>query len=74
MTPPGIETATFRFVVKYLNHCATISGPQNERVVEILSLNAPMQAEGKFAIPQLGSLSLLGFFICRGAIDHSLST
>jgi hypothetical protein len=27
MTPPGIETATFRFVAEYLNHCATISGP-----------------------------------------------
>jgi hypothetical protein len=23
MTPPGIESATFRFVAKYLNHCAT---------------------------------------------------
>jgi hypothetical protein len=28
MTPSGIEPATFRFVAKYLNHCATISGPQ----------------------------------------------
>jgi hypothetical protein len=28
MTPYGIEPATFRFVEKYLNHCATISGPQ----------------------------------------------
>jgi hypothetical protein len=27
MTPSGIEPATFRFVAKYLNHCATISGP-----------------------------------------------
>jgi hypothetical protein len=26
MTPSGIETATFRFVAQYLNHCATISG------------------------------------------------
>jgi hypothetical protein len=26
MTPSGIETATFRFVVQYLDHCATISG------------------------------------------------
>jgi hypothetical protein len=24
MTPSGIETATFRFVAQYLNHCATI--------------------------------------------------
>ena len=23
MTPPGIETATYRFVAQYLNHCAT---------------------------------------------------
>jgi hypothetical protein len=23
MTPPGIETATFRFVAQHLNHCAT---------------------------------------------------
>ena len=23
MTPPGIEPATFRFVVQHLNHCAT---------------------------------------------------
>jgi hypothetical protein len=23
MTPPGIELATFQFVAKYLNHCAT---------------------------------------------------
>jgi hypothetical protein len=23
----GIEPATFRFVARYLNHCATISGP-----------------------------------------------
>jgi hypothetical protein len=28
MTPSGIEPATFRFVVQYINHCATISGPQ----------------------------------------------
>jgi hypothetical protein len=28
MTPSGIEPATFRFVAQYLNHCATISGPQ----------------------------------------------
>jgi hypothetical protein len=28
MTPSGIEEATFRFVALYLNHCATISGPQ----------------------------------------------
>jgi hypothetical protein len=27
MKPSGIEPATFRFVAKYLNHCATISGP-----------------------------------------------
>jgi hypothetical protein len=27
MTPSGIEPATFRFVARYLNHCATISGP-----------------------------------------------
>jgi hypothetical protein len=27
MTPSGIEPATFRFVAQYLNHCATISGP-----------------------------------------------
>jgi hypothetical protein len=27
MIPSGIEPATFRFVAKYLNHCATISGP-----------------------------------------------
>jgi hypothetical protein len=26
MTPSGIEP--FRFVAQYLNHCATISGPQ----------------------------------------------
>jgi hypothetical protein len=28
MTPFGIEPATFRFVAQYLNHYATISGPQ----------------------------------------------
>jgi hypothetical protein len=28
MAPSGIEPATFRFVAQYLNHCATISGPQ----------------------------------------------
>jgi hypothetical protein len=28
VTPSGIEPATFRFVTQYLNHCATISGPQ----------------------------------------------
>jgi hypothetical protein len=28
MTPSGIEPATFRFVAQYLNHRATISGPQ----------------------------------------------
>jgi hypothetical protein len=28
MTLSGIETATFRFVAQYLNHCATISGPR----------------------------------------------
>jgi hypothetical protein len=28
MTLSGIEPATFRFVAHYLNHCATISGPQ----------------------------------------------
>jgi hypothetical protein len=28
MTLSGIEPATFRFVAQYLNHCATISGPQ----------------------------------------------
>jgi hypothetical protein len=27
MTPSGIEPSTFRFVSQYLNHCATISGP-----------------------------------------------
>jgi hypothetical protein len=27
MTPSGIESATFRFVAQYLNHCAT-AGPQ----------------------------------------------
>jgi hypothetical protein len=31
MTPSGIESATFRFVAQYLNHCATISGPHNCR-------------------------------------------
>jgi hypothetical protein len=31
MTPSGIEPATFRFVAQYLNHCATISGPQIAR-------------------------------------------
>jgi hypothetical protein len=29
MTPSEIESATFRFVAQYLNHCATISGPRN---------------------------------------------
>jgi hypothetical protein len=29
MTPSGIEPATFRSVAQYLNHCATISGPNN---------------------------------------------
>jgi hypothetical protein len=29
MTPSGIEPATFRFVVQYFNHCATISGPKD---------------------------------------------
>jgi hypothetical protein len=24
MTPSGIEPATFRFVMQYLNHCATV--------------------------------------------------
>jgi hypothetical protein len=28
VTPPGIEPATFQFIAQYLNHCATISGPQ----------------------------------------------
>jgi hypothetical protein len=28
MTPSEIEPATFRFVAQYLNHYATISGPQ----------------------------------------------
>jgi hypothetical protein len=28
MTPSGIEPSTFRFVAQYLNHWATISGPQ----------------------------------------------
>jgi hypothetical protein len=28
VTPSAIEPATFRFVAKYLNHCATISGRQ----------------------------------------------
>jgi hypothetical protein len=28
MTPSEIEPATFKFVAQYLNHCATISGPQ----------------------------------------------
>jgi hypothetical protein len=28
MTPSGIKPETFRFVAQYLNHCATISGPQ----------------------------------------------
>jgi hypothetical protein len=27
MTSSGIEPATFRFVAQYLNHCATINGP-----------------------------------------------
>jgi hypothetical protein len=27
MSPSGIEPVTFRFVLQYLNHCATISGP-----------------------------------------------
>jgi hypothetical protein len=27
MTPSGLEPTTFRFVAKYLKHCATISGP-----------------------------------------------
>jgi hypothetical protein len=31
MTPSGIEAATFRFVAQYLNHCATISDPQQKR-------------------------------------------
>jgi hypothetical protein len=26
VTPSGIEPATFRFVVQYLNHCATAGG------------------------------------------------
>jgi hypothetical protein len=29
LTPSGIETATFRFVAQYLNHCATISCPHS---------------------------------------------
>jgi hypothetical protein len=32
MTPSGIEPATFRFVAQYLNHCATISGPQGHHL------------------------------------------
>jgi hypothetical protein len=28
MTPSGMEPATFRLVAQYLNHFATISGPQ----------------------------------------------
>jgi ABC-type Fe3+/spermidine/putrescine transport system ATPase subunit len=32
MTPSGIETATFRFVAQYLNHCTTISGRLKVRI------------------------------------------
>jgi hypothetical protein len=30
VTPSGIESATFRFVAQYVNHCANISGPLSE--------------------------------------------
>jgi hypothetical protein len=36
VTPSGIEPATFRFVAQYLNHCATISGPQSEEKADII--------------------------------------
>jgi hypothetical protein len=35
VTPSGIESATFRFVTQYLNHCATISGPPIEIYIYI---------------------------------------
>jgi hypothetical protein len=35
MTPSGIEPATFRFVAQYLSHCATISGPPQNRYITI---------------------------------------
>jgi hypothetical protein len=57
MTPSVIEPATFRFVVQYLNHCATISGPPcfgirffNDICIHIKKL--PLNAElfGSFLI------------------------
>jgi hypothetical protein len=46
MTPSGIEPATFRFVAQYLNHCATISGPQ------LISIHVEQPDDGQHQWPK----------------------
>jgi hypothetical protein len=46
MTPSGIEPAISRFVAQYLNHCATISGPQRKRL-DIRKMTGVMEEHHK---------------------------
>jgi hypothetical protein len=51
MTPSGIEPATFRFAAKYLNHCATISGPHNTIVADPNTRNLCLLQDVRSVVP-----------------------
>jgi hypothetical protein len=79
MTPSGIEPATFRFVAQYLNHCATISGPQGfECYASIILCDRRMCSIKPTVRRHVGlvdACSCLSVFVvssCFGLVDNSL--
>jgi hypothetical protein len=62
MTPSGIEPATSRFVAQYLNHCATISGPQKQhvegRIEQYWQGKTEILEENFFPMPLLSATNL----------------